>query len=413
MVSGRCLMALALTLGVAAVLVAQPAPGTGSGTSPAAAATDPYRQGQQALDEGRWADAAAAFTRAVAARGNQADAALYWLAWAEHKAGRRGEAMAALDRLAAEHGGSPWRDDAEALRIEIAPRAAAGGGTPGEAAAGEEEPSADDELKLFALHSLMNVEPERALPPLRKVLASNASRNLREQALFVLSQHDSPEALALLQDVARGKVQPDLQLTAIDYLGLTGESEALGVLDEVYRNAGDQRLKAKILESYMVAGATDRVLAVAKAEADAAARSHAVELLGVMDARPELRALYAGERDAGVRGKVLEALALAGDLEFLREAARDSDAAIRRRAVEGIGMVDDPAVRGLLQAIYRTADRETRRAVLDAFLIQDDALGLVAVARAETDRELKREALERLAMMDSDEAREFLLESLD
>lgn len=45
-------------------------------------------------------------------------------------------------------------------------------------------------------------------------------------------------------------------------------------------------------------------------------------------------------------------------------------------------------------------------------MIRDDAKGTIAVAKSESDRELRREALERLSMMDSD-AQAFLLKALE
>jgi hypothetical protein len=51
----------------------------------------------------------------------------------------------------------------------------------------------DEELKLYALDSLMQAEPEQAVPVLERLLAGNASSRLKERALFVLSQSDSPQ----------------------------------------------------------------------------------------------------------------------------------------------------------------------------------------------------------------------------
>ena len=47
-------------------------------------------------------------------------------------------------------------------------------------------PSRTKNLKLLALNSLMSSDPDKALPILRKLLASNNSDKIKERALFVL-----------------------------------------------------------------------------------------------------------------------------------------------------------------------------------------------------------------------------------
>jgi|CXWL01.1.fsa_nt_gi hypothetical protein len=371
-----------------------------------------YREGQSALDDARWDVAAARFSKVAKAGGAQADAALYWQAYAEHRLGRDRDALATLDRLTLGHAESAWRDDAEALRIELGgPAARAEGGR--EAATAGAGESSEDELKLYALNALMNVEPERALPLLRKVLAGNASLKVREQALFVLSQHASREAASLLAEVARGNAQPELQEKALEYLGMSDNPENLRLLEDVYRATSRREVKEKVLDGFMMAGAGDRLLSVARSEKDLDLRGRAIDRLGMMDANDALHELFRQEPDVAVRAKIVQALAIAGDTAFLTEAARDSHAEIRRQAIQGLGMDDSPAAGAQLERIYRAGDHEAKRAVLDAFMIRDDAKGLIAVAKSESDRELRREALERLSMMDSDEAQAFLLKALE
>ena len=55
----------------------------GEGRSPA------YRDAQSALDQARWEEAAQRFASVADAKGADADAALYWKAYAEEKLGAR------------------------------------------------------------------------------------------------------------------------------------------------------------------------------------------------------------------------------------------------------------------------------------------------------------------------------------
>jgi hypothetical protein len=55
---------------------------------------------------------------------------------------------------------------------------------------------------------------------------------------------------------------------------------------------------------------------------------------------------------------------------------------------------------------------EVKEAVIDALFIQQNAESLVALARKESDRNLKRRMVEKLALMKSPVARDYMLELL-
>ena len=77
---------------------------------------------------------------------------------------------------------SRWLDDAKALQVEVHQQR----GTPV-----SPESATDEDLKLLALNSLMNTDPERSIPMLEKLLKSSNSPKLKERALFVLAQNRS------------------------------------------------------------------------------------------------------------------------------------------------------------------------------------------------------------------------------
>ena len=60
-----------------------------------------YVEGTRAINEGRWSDAVAIFSQVAAARGDHADGALYWKAYAEHKQGKPGQALDTCGSLSA------------------------------------------------------------------------------------------------------------------------------------------------------------------------------------------------------------------------------------------------------------------------------------------------------------------------
>ena len=77
-----------------------------------------YTKGTAALDGRDWDEAARAFADAAALKGERADAALYWRAYALHKSGRRDLALQALATLKTTYPRSRWMKDARALDLE-------------------------------------------------------------------------------------------------------------------------------------------------------------------------------------------------------------------------------------------------------------------------------------------------------
>ena len=90
-----------------------------------------------------------------------------------------------------------------------------------------------DELKITALEALMSAPPERALPAVRKVLEGDNSDEVKESAMFILSQIESDEAQALLLDMARNS-EGELREEAITMIGISGDDDALEELRTIY-----------------------------------------------------------------------------------------------------------------------------------------------------------------------------------
>jgi HEAT repeat protein len=361
--------------------------------------------GQRALDSGDAASAAWIFNRVARAGGRDAEAASYWQAYAEHRAGRHNEALETLHRFERAYPQSRWLKDAKALRVE-AERAS------GKAA---DTQSADEELKLYALDGLMQMDPEKALPILKRFLGGKASPQLKERALFIASQTELPEANALVLAAARDATNPELQRRAIQIVGQTQDSDLLAALRDVYRNSKDPRVKQAVLEAYMIAEDEELLLAVASSDPDPRTRGQAAELLGAMGATDALRTLYKQEKDPEVRQRLINGLMIAGETGALLDVAKnDSNARARRSAIHLLGSMGDDVPEEVYEDLYRNAkDAGDRDAVIDALQMRESAGVLVKLFRLETDPARKRRMLQALSMMDAPEAEKLLMEILD
>ena len=370
------------------------------------AAGDVYEQARELIDSGRYERALESLDRVAAApNSTRADAALYWKAYAQWKLDQRADALATLADMRKRFPQSRWAKDAQALDVEI--RQASG-------QAVSPDGQASEELKLLALRGLMNSDPDRAIPMIEQLLAGPSTVRVKENALFVLSQSRSSRARDIIAGTAKGNVNPDLQLRAIRYLGAIGGTDNRQVLDDAYRATTDLAVKRAIIRSFGAAGDRQRLLALAKSEKEPELRGEAVRSLGAMNATAELDELYQTETSADVKNQIIRGMVASGNVGSLTKlATSEKDPALKRMAIRNLGAMGSAKTSDTLRSIY-TGDPnpEVRAAVIEALFIQQNATSLVALARAEKDPAMKRRIVERLSLMKSKEASDYMLELL-
>jgi HEAT repeat protein len=378
----------------------------GAAAGPALADADSrsaaYREAQQAIEDENWTEASRLFGKLSSGSSGETDDALYWKAYADWKRHDRQHALESLRRLQADYPKSSWADDGKVLEQEIR-----GGGA---ASAASEE---NEELQLYALDGLMQMDPAQAVPVLEKILAGNRSVRLKERALFVLSQSDSPKGKEILLRTARTGQPIELRVAAIKSLATAGLDEELDSLAPLThdRNAPAE-VRNAVIEAYLIADRPGPLLQIARSDADPELRAKAVQTLGAMGATSSLRQLWSTERDPGLRAELLRGFGIAGDVEALSKAARDRDPDTRRAAIQGLGISGEDARKELRTLYKEFQDSDDKREVAQAFMVQGDAKSLIDLFRAERDPAMKRVLLQQLTLIDEPEANRFLLDIL-
>ena len=111
----------------------------------------------------------------------------------------------------------------------------------------------------------------------------------------------------------------------------------------------------------------------------------------------------------------MEALGIAGDTTILSEIARTpGDARVRRKAIHGLGISGGKQAAATLIGIYSSdKDIDIRKAAVEALFIQGADHELVQLARKETDPQMRRYLVQKLSLMGSKEAEDFMLEILN
>ena len=256
-----------------------------------------------------------------------------------------------------------------------------------------------DSLKMAAMEALITAPPERALPIVDKVLAGNNGIELKERALFILSQMDTADSQARLVAYARDS-QSELQEEAIRMIGIGGDSEALAGLSDIYAN-GDADVREAVLEAYLIADDTDAVFAIATNASNEEEFSEAVEMLGVMGAHEQLREL---RNRAGLSESLVEAYMISGDAVTLRELALDSsNPEMQLQAIEALGVVGGDDVGQTLVDLYQaSSDEDIKEAALEGLMIAGEDDAVLELYRNSGDNAEKRELLELLVLMGSD-----------
>jgi HEAT repeat protein len=366
-----------------------------------------YADGTRAVNEGRWQDAVSLFDKAAQLHGEHAEGSLYWKAYAENKEGQSASALSTCAELRQRYPKSRWIDECGALEIEIR-------GKSGDPVAPQAE--SDENLKLLALNALMQQDQAQAVPILKKILAGNQSEELKSRALFVLAQSQSPEAQDLIGQIAHGQSGPALQIKAIRMLATTGKRRD-DMLADIYEHSTDLEVKKVVLQSYLVAGDSARLLAAARQESNPELVRTAIHTLGALGAGPDLLTLYRASSSAEAKSDIINSLIASGHngVAPLSEiASSEQDPELRRRAIRNLGIAGGMSVAPSLVSIYqKSSDEETKKAAAQSLFLANDAHDLVALARAEKDMEAKKYLVQQLSIMHSQEATDYMLEILN
>jgi HEAT repeat protein len=417
------LIAFLISLTLAGTPAAAPLPVTPDGAGPVTAyatgggapvagdeaqkADDLLQQARDLIEEGRFERALDPLNKVIAAKTNRTDAALYWKAYSLAKLNQAADALTTIADLNKAYGSSRWARDGRALEVEIRQRS---GQQPSPDAQG------DDEVKLLALQGLMNNDPDRAIEIVGQMLKSSTTTpKVRDRALFVLSQANSPKAHDMLGQIAKDGSNPDLQKRAIHYIGIMGGAANRDILDQVYRSSQDVEVKRTIIRSFMVAGDKARVFGLAKSEQDAALRGEAIQQLGVMGAHAELEQLYTSETSVDNKKKILQAMFVGGASDKLIELAKnEKDPALRKTAVRNLGLMGSQKTGDAIVSIYKSdAAPEIRKECVNALFLQNNGKAMVELARAEKDPQMKKELVQKMSIMGkSKEVTDYLMELL-
>jgi HEAT repeat protein len=384
------------------------------GSKPDTPAMKMFREGRDLIESENWPQAAEKFQGFVKEypKDKDVDAALYWLAYALKKQGKKDEAAPPLLRLIKEFPKSSWRREAEAMLVELGY-----GEAVNQALAKAKAENENCEIKILALQSLFEADDDRAISFVSDVLKTNSADcpALRTAAVSLLGEHGGPRATPILLEIARSNPDLKLRLTAIKRLG---EQESDSVADELaklYDADSTKEVRIQILRAFAEMHsprAEAKLVEVARSGNDVALRQYAIRYLGEHHGTASLDtliSLYDSDKTPEIRSQILRALSERDDPRArakLLDIARHGETpeirveAIRRVAEHGgVDLVD------LLDLYDVETSDAIKQGLLRAYSEIDDPRALdklYEVARSTEKLELRMSAIRSLGNHDDD-----------
>lgn len=350
---------------------------------------DAYSSGLVAIGSRDYARAITRFDQVIAQKGTHVDGALYWKAFAQYKLGKPDEALTTIAELRKSYGQSRYLNDAKMLETD-AKRLSGQSVKP--------ETLNDDELKLLAIQGLIHTDPVAAIPALEGVLNGTNSLRVKRNALYVLALSDQPRAHEILLSYAKGAAgNPDLQRVAIGYIATRDRKQTTDKeLSDIYNSTQDIDVRRAIIDAYASSGNKAGLMTIASSTSGPIEiRRQAINGLASVPAPQELWQLYQKEENKELRIQMVSAF---GADQLMQALKTEKDPDVRRRIIRSLGNRKVDVAGPALIDLYNTEqDRDVKRSIISALANQENAEGLVAIAKKESAIELKTEIVRRIA----------------
>jgi HEAT repeat protein len=372
--------------------------------------------------------------------------ALYWQAYAQYKLGGKSDlkkAERALETHLDKYSDTSTREDATELYYRVLGQLAEGGDKDAAKKLAEDtdrmiemetdrdvdvDVHVDVEEKMAALHALINMRSDKALPILEKILTDTSPKNaeLREKSLFLLSQYDSEQAADILIRVAREDPEPEVRKNAVFWLSQTHSDKAADFLEELLTETDDPEMQEKVIFALSQIGDARALAALRRIAMDKTqpedSRANAIFWLGQSGGLDDIRfvkELYGELEDEDLKEKVIFSVAQGsrnGDwlLEIVNDPKEPTE--VRKQALFWAGQSNAIDVEGLAK-IYKTSkDSEMREQAIFALSQRPESKAIkimIELARTEKDPEMRKQLVFWIGQSGDPAAEDFLLEIIN
>jgi HEAT repeat protein len=397
-----------------------------------------YRLGREAINRGDYRRAARLFAQISEdyPRSEYAPDAPYWRAFALYKSGSEDdlrEALRALEtqqrRFSRASTVADGRELAIRIRGALAKRGDVESAEAVTRAASQPCDREDDDIRAAALNALLQMDAESAVPIIKQVLQKRdeCSVELREKAVFLLSQKRTSETETILLDVLNNDPSQSVREKAVFWLGQVRTDRSAAALEEIVTSSREMELREKAIHALHEhnsprAAALLRRLAESP-ETPESVREKAVFWIGQRRSQENadfLRSLFGRTREEEARKKILFSLSQMrgfGNDRWLLDIALDESNSSELRG-HALWTAGQAGIAGSdLVTIYdRLSDQEVKEKLIWVMSESRDRAAtdkLLDIARRDPDREMRKKALFWLGQKNDPRVKQILIDILN
>jgi HEAT repeat protein len=284
----------------------------------------------------------------------------------------------------------------------------------------------DDDERVVALNALLQMDSDRAMPILKKVLErrDTCSYVLRRKAVFLVSQKGGEEAADILMQTAKNDPDQETREQAVFWLGQVRSERAVPLLEDLLKNSKDKETKDKALfalsqQSSPKASQILRDFAERESE-DEQLREQAIFWLGQKhseDNASYLKALYGRVKSDALKDKIIFSLSQQrgfGNAEWIMQIALDPKESVemRKQALFWAGQNGGASTEAFANLYDKMTDSEIKEQLIFV-LSQRGRDGkalekLMDIAKTDKDKELRGKAVFWLGQSRDPRAAKFL-----
>jgi HEAT repeat protein len=399
-----------------------------------------YRLGREAINRGEYRRAARLFAEISEkhSRSEYAPDAPYWRAFALYRVGGENDLREALKTLDVQQRRFPRATtiaDGRELAIRIRGVLARQGDVESAEAVtrAASQPcnrnDEDNDIRAAAMNALLQMDAEGALPIIRQVLQKRdeCSVELREKAVFLLSQKESSETETLLIEVLHNDPARSVREKAVFWLGSVHSDKAAAALEEIATSSPDMELREKAIHALHEqesprADALLRRLAES-AQTPARVREKAIFWIGQRESKDNadfLRSLFTKTREEEARKKILFSLSqmdgFGNDRWLLGIALDESNSSeVRGHALFSAGQAGI-AGSELVTVYDRLSDPEVKEKAIWVMSESRDRAAtdkLIEIAQKDPNLEMRKKALFWLGQKNDPRVKQLLIDILN
>ena len=287
----------------------------------------------------------------------------------------------------------------------------------------------DNDDRVEALNALLQMDSERAIPILTKVLErrDECSVVLRRKAVFLVSQKRTPQTADVLLKIARSDPDQEVREQAVFWLSQVPDERAVDMLEDILRNSKDEGLQNKALFalSQHRSGRGSAILRqfATRSGASEELRGQAIFWLGQRPSEENtqfLRNLFSQVTSEELKDKIIFSLSQrrgVGNEKWMMDIVSNTRESVetRKKALFWAGQ-SGVAVAEISSQYNRLSDREMKEQVIFVLSQRRDPAAvdkLLDIAKNDRDSELRKKAIFWLGQSKDPRVQQFLLDLIN